>query len=80
MQTGGLDTGSCRVLGILSKGDRGAVSQVASQGGSQHEQRYREAREQVCGNEQVRPQSTAVVVQAWSRQGCRSVGGKGGVC
>lgn len=57
MQTGGLDTGSCRVLGILSKGDRGAVSQVASQGGSQHERRCREAREQVCGDEQVRPQA-----------------------
>lgn len=49
VQTGGLDTGSCRVLGILSKGDRGAVSQVAPQGGSQHEQRCREAREQVWG-------------------------------
>lgn len=51
VQTGGLDTVSCRVLGILSKRDRGALSQVAPQGRSQHEQRCREAREQVCGDE-----------------------------
>lgn len=33
------------------------MSQVAPQGGSQHERRCREAREQVCVGEQVRPQA-----------------------